>query len=191
MANGAMSSTQNNEGVIRQAMVEADVVEVMVALPNNLFLNTAIPACLWFLCKDKRKHGRDRRGEVLFIDARKLGRMESRTLRVFDDAYVQKIARTVHLWRQDGEIAPLESQEPEAYEDIAGFCRSVKLAEIATNGYVLTPGRYVGTEASDEVEGAFDEKMKALTEVLASHLEKGAELVEIIRSKLGGLGYAI
>jgi len=134
MANGSMSSTSNNEGAIRQAMVEADTVEVMVALPNNLFFNTAIPACLWFLCKDKRKHGRDRRGEVLFIDARKLGRMESRTLRVFDDADIQKIARAVHLWRDDGEVETPEGQEPEAYEDVPGFCRSVKLDEIAANG---------------------------------------------------------
>lgn len=191
MANGSMSSTSNSDGAIRQAMVDADTVEVMVALPNNLFFNTAIPACLWFLCKDKRKHGRDRRGEVLFIDARKLGRMESRTLRVFDDADIQKIARAVHLWRADGEVEPPEGQEPEAYEDVPGFCRSVKLDEIAANGYVLTPGRYVGTPETDEVEGEFDEKMKALTAVLAVHLEKGAELVDVIRKKLGGLGYGV
>ncbi|MBC8737417.1 N-6 DNA methylase [Paraburkholderia sp. UCT31] len=191
MANGTMSSSQNNEGAIRQAMVEDDVVEVMVALPNNLFFNTAISACLWFLCKDKRKHGRDRRGEVLFIDARKLGRMESRTLRVFDEEDIQRISRAVHLWRQDGEVERPSGQEPAAYADIAGFCRSVKREEIAANDYVLTPGRYVGTEESTEVEGEFEEKMKALTLVLASQLERGAALVDVIRSKLGGLGYAV
>lgn len=191
MANGTMSSTQNNEDVIRQAMVEGDVVEVMLALPNNLFLNTSIPACVWFLCKDKRKHGRDRRGEVLFIDARKLGHMASRTLRVFDEADIELISRIVHLWRLDGEVDPADGKEPQAYADIAGLCRSVKLDEIGANGYILTPGRYVGAEASTEVEGEFDEKMKALTTVLATHLEKGAELVDIIRAKLGGLGYGV
>lgn len=191
MANGSMSSTTNNEGVIRQAMVEADTVEVMVALPNNLFFNTTIPACLWFLCKDKRKNGRDRRGEVLLIDARMLGRMETRTLRVFDDVDIQKIARAVHLWRADGEVDTQEGQGLDEYADIPGFCRSAKLDEIAANGYVLTPGRYVGTPETDEVEGEFDEKMKTLTAVLASHLQKGEELADLIRKKLGGLGYGL
>jgi len=191
MPNGSMSSTQSNEGVIRQAMVEGDVVEVMIALPNNLFFNTAIPACLWFVCKDKRKNGRDRRGQVLFIDARKLGRMENRTLRVFDEADIEKISRTVHLWRQNGEVDPADGKEPQEYSDVPGFCRSVTLEEIAENGYVLTPGRYVGAMESGEVDGEFDEKMKALTAVLSSHLTKGAELVEVIRKNLEGLGYGI
>lgn len=102
LANGSMSSNQNSEGAIRQAMVERDVVEVMVALPPQLFFNTQIPACLWFLAKDKTKNGRDRRGEVLFIDARKLGRMEGRVFRVFDDEDIARIGDTVHRWREDG-----------------------------------------------------------------------------------------
>lgn len=102
LANGSMSSNQNSEGTIRQAMVERDVVEVMVALPPQLFFNTQIPACLWFLAKDKTKNGRDRRGEVLFIDARKLGRMEGRVFRVFDEEDIARIGDTVHRWREDG-----------------------------------------------------------------------------------------
>jgi type I restriction enzyme M protein len=118
-----MSSNQNNEGEIRRRMVEGDVVECMVALPPQLFLNTQIPACLWFLTRDKTAHGGDRRGWILFIDARKLGRMETRVNRVFTDADVAKIAKTAHRWRQSGEV---ESD----YKDEPGFCRSVRLEEI-------------------------------------------------------------
>ncbi|WP_416401663.1 type I restriction-modification system subunit M [Alicycliphilus denitrificans] len=186
LANGSMSSNQNSEGEIRRAMVEADVVEVMVALPPQLFFNTQIPACLWFLAKDKSKGGRDRRGEVLFIDARKLGRMDTRVTRVFDDEDVQRIATTVHRWRQSGEAG---SDEP--YADLPGFCRAVKLAEIAEHGHVLTPGRYVGAEATDDDDEAFNEKMERLTAQLAEQMAKGAELDALIREKLGGLGYAV
>lgn len=186
LANGSMSSNQNNEGTIRKAMVEADVVEVMVALPPQLFFNTQIPACLWFLTKSKTAHGRDRRGEVLFIDARKLGRMETRVNRVFDDEDVARIAGTVHRWRQDGEAG---AQEP--YADVPGFCRAVKLAEISEHGHVLTPGRYVGAEAVDDDDEAFNEKMERLTALLAEQMAKGAELDAVIREKLGGLGYAV
>lgn len=186
LANGSMSSNQNNEGAIRKAMVEADVVEVMVALPPQLFFNTQIPACLWFLAKDKTKNGRDRRGEVLFIDARKLGRMETRVNRVFDDADIQRIARTVHRWRQDDEEGAVEP-----YADMPGFCRAVKLAEIAEHGYVLTPGRFVGAEATDDDDEAFNEKMERLTAQLAEQMTRGAALDALIREKLGGIGYAV
>jgi type I restriction enzyme M protein len=186
LANGSMSSNQNSEGEIRRAMVEADVVEVMVALPPQLFFNTQIPACLWFLAKDKIKSGRDRRGEVLFIDARKLGRMDTRVTRVFDDEDVQRIASTVHRWRQSGEAG---SDEP--YADVPGFCRAVRLAEIAEHGHVLTPGRYVGAEATDDDDEAFNEKMERLTAQLAEQMTKGIELDAVIREKLGGLGYGV
>jgi type I restriction enzyme M protein len=172
------------------------MVEVMVALPPQLFFNTQIPACLWFLAKDKsgsfpsppgRGPGvRDRRGEVLFIDARKLGRMDTRVTRVFDDEDVQSIASTVHRWRQSGEA---RSDEP--YADVPGFCRAVKLAEIAEHGHVLTPGRYVGAEAMDDDDEAFNEKMERLTAQLAEQMAKGAELDSVIREKLGGIGYAV
>ncbi|MFO1517480.1 MAG: class I SAM-dependent DNA methyltransferase [Lysobacterales bacterium] len=186
LANGSMSSNQNSEGEIRRAMVEADVVEVMVALPPQLFFNTQIPACLWFLAKDKSKGGRDRRGEVLFIDARKLGRMDTRVTRVFDDEDVQRIASTVHRWRQSGEAG---SHEP--YADVPGFCRAVTLAEITEHGHVLTPGRYVGAEATADDDETFNEKMERLTAQLAEQMAKGAELDAVIREKLGGMGYGV
>jgi type I restriction enzyme M protein len=186
LANGSMSSNQNSEGEIRRAMVQADVVEVMVALPPQLFFNTQIPACLWFLAKDKGKGGRDRRGEVLFIDARKLGRMDTRVTRVFDDDDVQRIAGTVRRWRQSGMAG-----SDQLYADVPGFCRAVKLAEVAEHGHVLTPGRYVGAEATDDDDEAFSEKMESLTVQLAEQMARGTELDAMIREKLGAMGYAV
>ena len=195
LANGSMSSSQSGEGDIRRAMVEADVVDVMVALPPQLFFNTQIPACLWFLARDKsgraaagdsKSPARDRRGEVLFIDARKLGRMDTRVNRVFDDEDVALIAATVHRWRSDGEDG---ADEP--YADLPGFCRAVKLAEIAEHGHVLTPGRYVGAEAAEDDGEAFNDKMERLTAQLAEQLAKGVGLDEVIRDKLGAMGYAV
>jgi len=175
LANGSMSSSQNNEGQIRAAMVEADVVEVMIALPGQLFFNTQIPACLWFLAKQKT----NRQGEVLFIDARKLGRMISRVQAELTDEVIERIAATVATWRgENGE-----------YEDIPGYCRSVKLAEIAEHGHVLTPGRYVGAEEVEDDDEAFADKMQKLTEQLGEQMAKGAELDALIRLKLRGLGY--
>ena len=133
LANGSMSSSSGGEGEIREAMVKGDAVEVMVALPGQLFFNTQIPVCLWFLANDKTAHGRDRRGETLFIDAREMGTMESRVLRVLTEDDIAKIAGTVQAWKMG-----------EDYEDVAGFCRSASLEEIEKNGFVLTPGRYVG-----------------------------------------------
>jgi type I restriction enzyme M protein len=184
LANGSMSSNQSNEGNIRQAMIEGDVVECMVALPPQLFLNTQIPACLWFLTKDKTAHGRDRRGEVLFIDARKLGQLETRVFRVFSDEDIARIAGTVHRWRQDGEVEG-------AYENVPGFCRAAKIDEIRGHGFVLTPGRYVGAEEVEDDAEAFAEKMERLTAQLAEQIAKGAELDAVIREKLGALGYGI
>lgn len=180
LANGSMSSSQNNEGVIRAAMVDADVVEVIVALPGQLFFNTQIPACLWFLAKQKQ-----RKGEVLFIDARKLGKMISRVQAELDDAAIARIAETVAAWR--GEVEAGASIT--SYEDVPGFCRSVPLAEIAQHGHVLTPGRYVGAEEVEDDDEAFAEKMQKLTEKLGEQMAKGAELDALIRQKLGGLGY--
>ena len=177
LANGSMSSSQNSEGEIRAAMVEADVVEVMIALPGQLFFNTQIPACLWFLTKQKIA----RKGEVLFIDARKLGSMISRVQCEFTDEVISRIADTVSAWR--GEAGA------DAYQDIAGFCRSVKLAEIAQHGHVLTPGRYVGAEEVEDNDEDFATKMQQLTEKLGEQMAKGAELDQLIRQKLGGLGY--
>jgi type I restriction enzyme M protein len=177
LANGSMSSSQNNEGVIRAAMVDADVVEVMVALPGQLFFNTQIPACLWFLVKQKAKH----KGEVLFIDARKLATMISRVQSELTDAVIERIGSTVAAWRgEDG---------AGVYQDVLGYCRSVPLAEIAQHGHVLTPGRYVGAEEVEDNDEDFATKMQLLTEKLGEQMAKGAELDALIRQKLGGLGY--
>ncbi len=177
LANGSMSSSQNSEGTIRAAMVEADVVEVMVALPGQLFFNTQIPACLWFLVKQKTH----RKGEVLFIDARKQATMISRVQSEFTDAVIDRIAATVAAWRGEADAGE--------YQDVAGFCRSVTLAEIAQHGHVLTPGRYVGAEEVEDTDEDFATKMQQLTEKLGEQMAKGAELDQLIRTKLGGLGY--
>lgn len=178
LANGSMASSQNSEGDIRRAMVEDDKVEVMVALPGQLFFNTQIPACLWFLTKQKTV----RQGEVLFIDASKLGKSISRVQVELTEEEIQKIADTVHAWRADGETE-------QTYADVPGFCRSVKLAEIAEHGHVLTPGRYVGAEEVEDDDEAFADKMQKLTEKLGEQMAKGIELDGLIRQKLGGLGY--
>ena len=182
LANGSMNSSQNGEGDIRAAMVEADVVEVMVALPGQLFFNTQIPACLWFLAKQKTA----RPGEVLFIDARKLGSNVSRVQIELLDSDIERIAQTVANWRG----VPLDvGGEIAEYADIPGFCRSVKLNEIAEHGHVLTPGRYVGAEAVEDDDETFNDKMKNLTALLGEQMAKGAELDQLIRQKLVGLGY--
>jgi len=166
-------------------------------MPGQLFFNTQIPACLWFLVKQKSK----RPGEVLFIDARKLGTMISRVQIEFTDADIQRIADTVSAWRNEIPLNPPftkgEADIPHftkggpggIYQDIPGFCRSVPLAEIAEHVHVLTPGRYVGAEAVEDDDEAFAEKMERLTGVLGEQMAKGAELDGLIRQKLGGLGY--
>lgn len=188
LANGSMSSNQSGEGTIREAMLKGDVVECMVALPGQLFTNTQIPACLWFLARNKAagKTGSiDRRGQVLFIDARKLGEVQlSRTQIALSDAEIQRIAQTYHAWRGT-------RWAQGSYADVAGFCKSASLDEIARHGYVLTPGRYVGAEAVEDDDEAFEEKMQRLTAQLAEQMAKGAELDAVIREKLGGMGYAV
>ena len=144
LANGSMSSNTGGEGEIRQRLLEADVVECMVALPGQLFFNTQIPVCLWFLRKQKK-----RKGEVLFIDARELGFMADRTRREFADADIAQIADTYHAWRAD-EFAPKDK----TYADVKGFCKSATLEEIKQNDYVLTPGRYVGVAEQEEDDEA-------------------------------------
>lgn len=177
LSNGSMSSSQSNEGVIRAAMVDADVVEVMVALPGQLFFNTQIPACLWFLVRQKTL----RKGEVLFIDARKVATMITRVQTELTDGVIERIARVVAAWRGE--------PDSDEYQDVAGFCRSVKIGEIAEHGHVLTPGRYVGAEEVEDSDEDFADKMQRLTEKLGEQMAKGAELDQLIRQKLGGLGY--
>ena len=189
LANGSMSSNQSGEGEIRRRMIEADVVEVMVALPPQLFFTTQIPVCLWFLTRDKTAHGRDRRGEFLFIDARKLGYMKGRVLRDFAPEDFAKVAGAVHKWRQDEEVT--SGAVMGAYEDVPGFCRSVQLAEIEEHGFVLTPGRYVRSELTGGDGESFAENMERLTSQLAEQMVRGAELDQVIRERLGALGYAV
>ncbi len=189
LANGSMSSQQSGEGEIRKAMVEADVVECMVALPPQLFSNTQIPACLWFLAANKRAGAGgsvDRRKQMLFIDARKAvsGRI-SRTQVEFTDEDLQYVALSYHRWRGS------DFSDGSAYEDVPGFCKSVTLGEVRQHAYVLMPGRYVGAEAADDNDEVFGEKMDRLTALLSEQMAKEAELDLLIRESLGALGYAV
>lgn len=178
LANGSMSSMQSGEGEIRKKLVEADLVDCIIACPGQLFYGTQIPVCLWFLTKNKASKGhRARRGETLFIDARKLGRMETRVHKVLDDEHVAQIAGTYHAWRNEGG----------KYEDVAGFCMSAKLADIAAHDFVLTPGRYVGAEDLEEDEEAFEDKFQQLLTTLERQFTAEAELQNLILSNLRSL----
>jgi type I restriction enzyme M protein len=204
LANGSMSSNTKGEGEIRRALIEADLVECMLALPGQLFTNTQIPACVWFLTKNKggtRPPGglprRDRRGEVLFIDARQLGYMKDRVLRDFTAADLEKISGTFREWRFDeptwrsqmeraGNLLP----EPgPGYADIKGFCFSAKLGDIRKHGHVLTPGRYVGAEQAADDGEPFDEKMQKLVAELNAQFAESTKLEKAIKANLAGLGY--
>lgn len=181
LANGSMSSTQSGEGDIRREMVEKDVVDCMVALPGQLFYSTQIPACLWFLSRNKNPGNgwRDRRGEVLFIDARKLGVLVDRTRRELSDADVQRIADTYHAWRGEPNVG--------AYADTPGFCRAVKLEEIRGNAHLLSPGRYVGSEEAEADDVPFEVRFTELSEQLDEHFIESARLSEIVRQALAGV----
>ena len=184
LANGSMSSNQSGEGEIRRRIIEGDLVDCMVALPGQLFYTTQIPACLWFLARDKGNGKfRDRRGEVLFIDARKMGALVDRVHRELTNDETARIAQTYHAWR--GEVGAGE------YEDVPGFCKSAKTEEIAKQGHVLTPGRYVGAEEVEDDGEPFEEKMARLTKELASEFAEGARLEGEIKENLDGLGYKI
>jgi type I restriction enzyme M protein len=190
LANGSMSSQQSGEGDIRRAMVQADVVECMVALPGQLFSNTQIPACLWFVSKDKGEgqNGRiDRKGQILFIDARKLAALipGSRKQKAFSDEELTRIAQAYHRWRGT------DFADGADYADEPGFCHAAALAEVEKNGFVLTPGRYVGAPEEDDDDEAFEEKMQRLAAQLAKQMAKGAELDAVIKAKLAEFGYGI
>ncbi|MBS0506891.1 MAG: type I restriction-modification system subunit M [Proteobacteria bacterium] len=186
LANGSMSSNTNNEGEIRKQLVERDFVECMVALPGQLFTNTQIPACIWFLTRDKAngfnldKKKRDRRGQFLFIDGRQLGYMKDRVLRDFTLGDIQKVADTFHAW-----------QHGEDYADVPGFCYSASLDDIRKHEHVLTPGRYVGAEEQEEDGEAFADKMARLTAQLAEQFGESAKLEGEIKKNLAGLGYGL
>jgi len=182
LANGSMSSNQSGEGEIRKALIENDLVDCMIALPGQLFYSTQIPACLWFLARD-RKDGKycDRRGKVLFIDARKLGRMVDRTHRELTEEDIGRITKTYHAWRGEKGTGK--------YADMPGFCKSAMLEEVRKHGHVLTPGRYVGAEAQEDDVEPFEEKMKRLTSTLREQQSEAAKLDAAIARNLKELGY--
>lgn len=180
LSNGSMNSNTGTEGEIRKNMIEAGLVDCMVSLPAQLFYNTAIPACLWFLAKN-RTNGkfRNRSNEILFIDARNLGTMVNRRNREFTDEDVKQIAETYHNWRNTNGN----------YADVAGFCKSATIEEVKKNSYVLMPGRYVGTEETETDGTPFDERMRTLTAKLAEQFAQNSELENVIRENLKGIGY--
>jgi type I restriction enzyme M protein len=193
LANGSMSSNTSGEGEIRKALLEADLVDCMVALPGQLFESTQIPVCLWFLARDKRGRGgsrfRDRRGHVLFIDARALGTMSDRTHRLLTEDDIARIAGTYHAWRGDEGQGTGSGAQGAAYADVPGFCKAATLAEIAAHGHVLTPGRYVGAEdVEDDVE-IFAARMSNLVAEYVEQLTAARALDESIAVNLEALGY--
>jgi type I restriction enzyme M protein len=180
LANGSMNSNTGSEGEIRKNMIEARVIDCMVALPPQLFYNTQIPACLWFMARNKTNGKfRNRENEILFIDARNLGTMINRRNKELNEKDIKVISETYHKWRN------IKGN----YKDVAGFCKSATMQEVAENNYLLMPGRYVGAE--DEIEDIipFAEKMKTLTETLAEQFEQGDKLKKAIRENLKGIGY--
>ncbi|WP_018293661.1 type I restriction-modification system subunit M [Mariprofundus ferrooxydans] len=207
LANGSMSSNTSGEGAIRKALIENDLVECMVALPGQLFTNTQIPACIWFLTKNKkaRTHAsgralRDRSGEVLFIDARNLGYMKDRVLRDFTQDDLDKVTSTFHNWQMNygevedtetGIIASIDPDPNNLYRDEAGFCKSAALAEIQKHDYVLTPSRYVGAAAEEDDGEPFAEKMGRLTGQLRAQFAESDRLETEIKKNLAGLGFDV
>jgi len=183
MANGSMSSQSSGEGEIRKAIVQADVVDCMIALPGQLFYGSMIPAALWFLARDKSNGKfRDRRGQILFIDARKMGHLVDRRHRELSDEEIAKIATTYHAWRGEKDAGD--------YADVAGFCTSATLKEVESHGFVLTPGRYVGTAEEMEADDGepFPDKMARLTKELEERFAESAKLEATIRANLRALG---
>ena len=182
LANGSMSSSQSGEGAIRKNLVEADLVDCMAALPGQLFYSTQIPVCLWFLARG-RKNGkfRNRSGEILFIDARKLGRMTDRTHRELDDADIARIADTYHAWRGEADAGE--------YADAPGFCKSATLEEVRKHGHVLTPGRYVGAEPQADDGEPFEQKMRRLAAQWRGQQAEAAKLDAAIAANLKALGF--
>ena len=173
LANGSMTSTQSGEDKIREAMIRGDVVECMITLPTNLFFNTTVPVCLWFLTTDKTVSGRTRKGETLFIDARNLGTMETRVLRVFTDDDIKKIASIFQSWKSG-----------DGYEDITGFCKSATLKDIEENEFALTPGRYVGTNIEEHNGEDFHEKLRTLVSNWRDLKDTSSDLDALIKRNL-------
>ncbi len=178
-----MSSNTSGEGEIRKNIINADLLDCMVVLPSQLFYNTMIPACLWFIAREKKNHKfRDRRGNVLFIDARKLGTMVDRRHRELSAEEIEKIADTYHAWRDESDLK---------YRDILGFCKSATLVQIKEQHWILTPGRYVGAKEEQDDNEAFQERMMKLTTELAKQMNVARELDSEIQKKLSSLGFSL
>ncbi len=182
MANGSMSTNTSSEGEIRRNMIEADMVDCMIALPGQLFYTTQIPVCLWFVTRNKQNGSfRNRTGNILFIDARKMGSLIDRTHRELSEEEIQKIASTYHAWRGE--------QGAGEYEDMAGFCSSETIEKVKEHGYVLTPGRYVGAAKIEDDGIPFEEKMAELSATLYEQFAEADQLETTIRKNLEVLGY--
>ena len=188
LANGSMSSSQSGEGNIRRSLIESNLVDCMVALPGQLFYSTQIPACLWFLARR-----RERRGEILFIDARKLGRMVDRTHRELTDEDIARIADTYQAWHSRAAVPSKEEGQDEGaadkYKDVPGFCKSAPLDEVRKHGHVLTPGRYVGAEAQEEDGEPFEDKMKRMVAQWRKQQAEAGKLDVAIEANLKKLGF--
>lgn len=180
LANGSLSSNTSGEGEIRKNLIEKGLVDCIVAMPPQLFYTTQIPVCLWFVARDRHNHKlRDRHDEILFIDARKMGAMVSRKNRELTDEDIKKISDTYHTWRtKEGK-----------YEDVKGYSKSAKIEEVEKNGFVLTPGRYVGSDYVEEDDEVFEEKMKRLTAELDEQFKESKKLEERVRKNLKEIGF--
>lgn len=182
LSNGSLSSNTSGEGDIRKALVMQDLVDCIVMLPTQLFYNTGIPACLWFLSRYKNGNkNRDRKGEVLFIDASELGYMVNRSSRAFTEEEIKRIADTYHEWKKSGG----------SYRNIKGFCMSASLADIEKHNFVLTPGRYVGIPDEVEDDVSFEDRMSALTMALGEQMHEGQLLDEEIKKQLAKVGFIV
>jgi type I restriction enzyme M protein len=181
LSNGSLSSNTSNEGEIRKAIIKEDIVDCVVALPSQLFYNTMIPACLWFVNKKKSPN---RKGEVLFIDARNLGQLINRRQRTLTEEDIKKISNTYDLWKK-------ADNTNTSYKDELAFCKSAKLEEIEKQGFILTPGRYVGFKEEEEDPEVFQEKMLRLTKELSQQIEEGKKLDEEIKKNLKGIGFEV
>ena len=176
LSNGSLSSNTSGEGEIRKNLVESDLVECIVALPKQLFYNTGIPACIWFLRREKNSHSK----EVLFVDASEMGYMKDRVHRDLADKDIEKIVQTYHNWRKG-----------ENYENIKGYCKSATIEEIEKHDFVLTPGRYVGIPDEEDDGVPFEDKMAKLTATLKEQMDKEAELNQEIRTQLSKIGFSL
>ena len=184
LANGSLSSQTSNEGEIRKNIVEADLVDCIIALPSQLFYNTMIPACLWFVNRDKKDNSfKNRENKILFIDARDMGKMIDRRHRALIDEEIKKIVNTYHAWRGEKGAGK--------YEDVPGFCKSATIEEIRKHNHILTPGRYVGFAEEEDDGEPFEDKMKRLTSELKKQFEESKKLDEEIKKNLKEIGYGI